>query len=494
MKKSTKYICIISGILFGPAALYLFGATFLPAFGMEYRFWVDCLGKTLWLMVIPLWIIGLGIRKLWQHFHDSSLAKWLIKALGVLAAVAYMFWFFLACLFIAYNTKKENDLGGGMVAVSEERFLDSTYYYPNPYRYVGPFFRKESALTAETALDYLTEKYDRVFFQGTYADAANYEDEVMYFRDSEHPDVVVKVKFARGAPPEDDYPQMLADHYLREGYETLGINRQYRLIKTAADREQFCMVMNGREDSAALAEDAYELVQYVMEQDSLLKKYDVCLYFATATYEDEYGRLEFGGHNSWEDLSDEEYGSNLAKITQHIIWSYDAMRLRALYENQEKQGGQSAADSSAGVGVSALTPTPEPTPQLTEREMAEGEYPDECRAAEAIWNDELKDLGYEYEPGFNAKGNLVIWLGKQPADNLQSTTAESDYYLTYDRVSKNGSCYLFVLSEVPEGYGLNNAYLREFYACEMTTLKVVAGNKTGWAQVGTAEYREITGE
>lgn len=478
MKKSTKCICIISGILFIPATLYWFGATFLPAFGLEYRFWVDCFGKTLWLLVIPLWIIGMGIWKLWQHFQGSSLAEWLIKALGVLATIAYMFWFFLACLFIAYSTKKENYLGGGMVAVSEERFLDSTYYYPSPYRYVGPFFRKESALTVDSALDYLTEKYDREFYPLTALDAATYKDEVMYFWDGEYPDVIVKVKFVRGAPPEDDYPQMLAEHYLREGYETLGINRQYRLIKTAADREQFCMVMNGIGDSAALAEDAYELMQYAVEQDPLLKKYDVYLFFATTTYEDEYGRLKFGSHNSWEDLSDKEYGSDPEKIAQCIIWSHDAMRLRAAYENQEEKA----------------TPTPMPTPQRTEREMAEGEYPDECRAAEAIWNDQLKDLGYEYEPGFNAKGNLVIWLGKLPAGNLQSTTAESDYYLTYDRVSKNGNCYLFVLSEVPEGYGLNDAYLREFYACEIATLKVVAGNKTGWAQVGTTEYREITGE
>lgn len=66
--------------------------------------------------------------------------------------------------------------------------------------------------------------------------------------------------------------------------------------------------------------------------------------------------------------------------------------------------------------------------------------------------------------------------------------------MTYDRESKNGNCYLFVLSEVPEGKGLNDAYLREFYACEKTTLKVVAGNKTSWEQAGCEEYREITGE
>ena len=41
---------------------------------------------------------------------------------------------------------------------------------------------------------------------------------------------------------------------------------------------------------------------------------------------------------------------------------------------------------------------------------------------------------------------------------------------------------------------MNDAYLREFYACEKDTLKVVAGNKTSWVQVGSTEYREITGE
>lgn len=486
MEKSTKIVCIIVSVfLFGLAALYLTGAALLSSYELEYRFWVDSLGKFFCLIVIPLWLIGLGIWALWHHFRGNSAAEWLIKLFGIVAAVFFVGWCWLAVIIMVFSTKEEHYVGGGMLSV----VVDS---YPNPtsysiYQRVGVFFRRKSSLTKENVLDYLAEKYQREFYP------AETDDEV-FFVDAEKNDVRVKVKYINGSI-QDDYPQSLADHYLQEGWQALGLNWEYQFRKTNADRERFCLMLNGEEDCAAFAKDAYDLVQYALEQDSLLKQYYVCLFYSAAEYQEAYGQLDFGSYKSWEKLSPEDYDTDLAKVTQLIIWEYSAMRLRDLYKSQEsdpENQGFQADESSSGVNTISSEPSPEP--QKTDREIAEEVFPDQCKAAEAIWNTQLKDIGYDYEPDINTKGNLVIWLGKLPADNLQSTSAESNYYLTYDRESKNGNCYIFVLSEEPETSSLSGAYLREFYACEKGTLKVVAGNKTGWGQAGCAEYREITGE
>lgn len=488
MKKSTKTICIISAILFWMAVMYLVGAATLPSFGLEYRFWVDSLGKLLCMQVIPLWLIGLGIRALWSRFHGKSAARWLIRLLGAVAGIAYLGWWFLTFLFIVFNTNEERYLGGGMLSVVVSSIPNPTSY--DLYERVGLFFRRDSSLTQEAAVNFLEEKYKREFFPVE-------TDDAVFFADMERPDVTVKVKFVNGEI-QDDYPQSLADHYLLEGWQTMGLNWKYQFMPTDSDRERFCPTLDTYKDCTAFAEDVYNLVEYVLQQDALLKKYDVCLFYTSTEYEGDYACLRFGKYKDWKKLSTREYGPDIKKMSVMILWGYDSMRLRDFYGQRDNdQAADSVTDGmSASNPIPEFTPqpTPEPTPQLTEREMAEGEFPDQCEAAEAIWNAELKDLGYEYEPGFNAKGNLVIWLGKLPSDNLRSDTEESNYYLTYDRESKNGNCYLFVLSEEPEGSGLNNVYLREFYACEKETLKVVAGNKTGWAQPGCKEYREITGE
>lgn len=490
MKKSTKVICIISGVLFAAAALYLIGAVTLPSLGLEFRFWVDSLGKLHCMIVVPLWIVGLGIWKLWQIFRGDYGGNWILRWLAVLcggvAAVISMAWFFLAFLIIAFNTDHDYYVGGGMLSVEKGGFPGPTSYYI--YERVGLFLRRKSSLTDQSAVAYLEEKYKREFY-------AAESDNITCYVDVERPDVTVDVQFTVGEM-RDNYPQMLADHYLQEGYQALGLEWESQWIQTGTDIKRFCLMMDSEEDCRTFGEDVYHLIQYALQQDSLLEEYKVSLFYSSKEYEDQYMQISFGKYKSWEDLSTQDYPTDLSKITHLIYLQYSVMRANKANEgheaqesNQENQIAQ-PSDSYAN----SEQPTPEPTPQMTTREMAEAEFPDQCQAAEAIWDSELKDLGYDYEPGFNAKGNLVIWLGSMPSDNLQSIETESNYYLTYDRESKNGNCYLFVLSEVPEGKGLNDAYLREFYACEKKTLKVVAGNKTSWGQPGCEEYQKITGE
>lgn len=486
MEKSTRIRHIISAILFGLAALYLAGGVMLRSVGLEYRFRVSVLGKCLCVMALPFWVGCLGFRKLRQRFRENTA----VRLLGGILTAIYLAWCPLAALAVLFTTYEDNSLGGGLVAVVVESFPRLVSYAV--YESVGPFFRRKTSLTPEVLADYLTAKYKREFYP------MEEEGEIFYI-DAEREVIKVQVEFS-GGELHDGYPQALADYYLQEGCQALGLKWDSCLIAAKPGEEHFCLVLDEEKNDLVFGEDVYRLMQYALEKEPVLEKYDVFIYLS---YEGKWGRVGFGRTRQWRNLSSREYKDDEAKVAQSVRWSVDSMRIRAhmgrllITDIQETALGCAAIGGfpgNAGEVRSDTVSVPEPTPRPTEREMAEAEYPKQCEAAEAIWEAELKSLGYELEPGLNAKGNLVIWLGKLPADNLQSTGQESDYYLTYDRESKNGNCYLFVLSEVPEGNYIYDAYLREFYACEKGTLKVAAGDKTSWSQVACEEYRELTGE
>lgn len=66
------------------------------------------------------------------------------------------------------------------------------------------------------------------------------------------------------------------------------------------------------------------------------------------------------------------------------------------------------------------------------------------------------------------------------------------YLLVYDRISKNGSCKLFVLYR--SSGDSSNDVIVDMYAVEQETKKVIASGKRRWSDVGTKEYRKLTGE
>ena len=98
--------------------------------------------------------------------------------------------------------------------------------------------------------------------------------------------------------------------------------------------------------------------------------------------------------------------------------------------------------------------------------------------------------GYSYEVCYNAKGNLYIDLGSKVSDKDDGKTYY--YRLVYDRTSKNGACELFVLYRSTETW--DNEAIVDMYAVENDTGKVVVSGRKTWSDVGTKEYREMTGE
>ena len=111
-------------------------------------------------------------------------------------------------------------------------------------------------------------------------------------------------------------------------------------------------------------------------------------------------------------------------------------------------------------------------------------------AAKVIYEAVLEKEGFSYEVCYNAKGNLYIDLGSKVLD--EDDGKAYSYRLVYDRPSKNGACELFVLYR--SAGGTSDEVIEDMYAVEIDTGKVVASGKKAWSDVGTKEYRELTGE
>lgn len=103
--------------------------------------------------------------------------------------------------------------------------------------------------------------------------------------------------------------------------------------------------------------------------------------------------------------------------------------------------------------------------------------------------------GDAYQTTYNAKGNFyaILDVGAEEVDGQMQNYRRT---IVYDRESKNGNCLLFVAYKEYtyfDGSPGNTAILN-FYAVEKSTGKVVVGDKKAWADLGSKEYRDITGE
>lgn len=69
-------------------------------------------------------------------------------------------------------------------------------------------------------------------------------------------------------------------------------------------------------------------------------------------------------------------------------------------------------------------------------------------------------------------------------------------YIRFDRESKNGNCALYVLYEDSSASNFHSSTTKiiEMYAYEYSTGTVIVAGKQNWSDLGTEEYRNITGE
>lgn len=107
----------------------------------------------------------------------------------------------------------------------------------------------------------------------------------------------------------------------------------------------------------------------------------------------------------------------------------------------------------------------------------------------AIYAEFFAPLGiYKYETDWSAKG--------EPGAVLYDDD-DTICFLRYDRVSKNGKCLLYVYYEADKedpSVTSSDTHILDMYAYVTDTGEVIDSGKKAWADTGTGEYREATGE
>lgn len=148
--------------------------------------------------------------------------------------------------------------------------------------------------------------------------------------------------------------------------------------------------------------------------------------------------------------------------------------------NTEKESSTQASQNTTGIQLTA------------DEERIADDY-------EAIYNYAYKETDNALQYQYSAKGELYAVLGMYAyTGSADDTTAvQAQKRLVYDRDSANGSYDLVVCYEDhydTTGNKLDDTSILEFYAVNKTTREVIAADKHAWADAGSKEYRDATGE
>lgn len=440
--KICKKITIAVAVI---AALYLAGAVVLNTTALSYRMWVDVTGKLILTVLLPLMLLICASFAVWKK------------------AAIYFVWIFAALFYIGITTLPETKVSGKILAVNEAVFLEEnqiTYYRP-----VAFLFREPLEITDKIQADYLSEKYHDVFLPIE-------RNGETYYVGSVYPDIRVKLTEKGSGGWNDNYVQGVAVQLLQASYERLQLKRPYIIRQSGSSyREFFYLKLESEEDIPAFAKDASALISDLMEHTDFFDERRGVLYFYEGE-EDMENVLEsvlpFGKLSDWDYMA-VDYYLDPESVEEVFREKYDEeVEMRKHMQEWGPESQQSITD-----------------PLET--------------AAKQIYDAVLAQEGYSYEVCYNAKGNLYLNLGSREAgqegDNSQTGTYR--FTLVYDRTSKNGACELFVLYKEhyeKNGEGTESTIILNFYAVENATGKVVAGDKTAWAETSSKEYRELTGE
>lgn len=450
---------------------YLIGRLVLQQTNLSFRGWVILSGEGTLLAGWPLLAVVWFLVWLAGQIKKSALT-----AVSAVLSIGYLIWVFLVVLILAFSLDSETSISSRLIVKIHTNFLDPNEY--SYYRPVGLFFKEPGKPDTQDALDYLTETYERSFF---------IEDGRIYDKEFS--------KYAVTAGLHDtEYTDNLADCILAECAETcftaLGQTWEYHLDGD----NRLCLVPDDISDLSALAEVLYPLINAIRTQTDFFDQHqgwfdlEYLLSGKSVTisvpvgYESIYSK-QFVSADSLTNYLEEEY-------------TYNENLYSTISRTEAEEGSAHTSESNtestteASEGESPLSGNADPDTSVAKTN------------ALIIYDEVLAAEGYTCEVCYNAKGNLYLDLGSRDAGEEGDAydTGTYRFTLVYDRTSANGNCELYVLykehyTENADGSSTNDTTaILDMYAVETATGKVVASGRQAWNDVGSAEYREITGE
>lgn len=458
-----KTIKRITLIIVCISILYIALSELLTFTELSLRTWVDVTGQIILVLITPLMLVVLILMLLYRNKRIHRIIK---VVCTVAAVLGYIFCAFYMFLFILFGTQEERMLTRHLLVTDESGvFGGSNYVY---YRPVAFFFKTPGEITNADRLEYLEKKYKKTF-------AVSELGGGIY--DPEFPEIEVSVYLSR-IEFTDNYVEKMTLWYLLKGYNELGIERDYYLLNFGMEeRDYMCLRVEGRSDISAVAEDMSKMIDYTMDKEvsdntsSIYQENLGRIYYSFGKDEKEYtGVIYFGGKDRGP-LVDIEAVVSIAYQQES---AGEIQSDQPLKEAHEQYMGTVWNDYEDKDPLAYIEEEPEPD--------------DREEAAKAVYDAVLAEEGYSYEVYYNAKGNLYIDLGSKESDDGKTY----NYRLVYDRPSKNGACELFVLYR--SAGGKDEEVIENMYAVEMDSGKVVISGKKAWSDIGTKEYRELTGE
>lgn len=445
------------------SGIYLLISMGLSFTDIAFRTWASVLGKFFVGIITPIMILVLALAFLCESERVHQAVKVVCITAAVIVCGIYVCF---VMFFILLGSQAEQRLTKHLL-VTDESFLSEVS--PVYYRPTAIFFKRKTKVTKTDQVEYLEKKYDRPF-------GLSERSGVIY--DLAVPDVRVSV-WPSGMFLVDDYVEKATLYSLLEAYRALHMERDYHIIRAEADDlPYFCLEAAGYDDIPTLSRDITRLYEYVLggrthiDAGEIYQEYSGRIYYSFGETERDYtGSVFFKSMNKEEPIDVEA----LVRIAYQQNGVGQSESVRNPIENTEE--GESSVEETAPEFASE--PEPETESETDYREVA----------ARAVYDAALAEEGFSYAVYYNAKGNLYIDLGTKMSEEDGKTYS---YSLVYDRASKNNACELLVLYRTAEGSDYEE--IVDMYAVENATGKVVASGRKAWSDVGTKEYREMTGE
>lgn len=445
------------------SVLYIALAAVLPFSALSFRTWADTLGQVIAALVTPLLLVTFLLTRLWKSSHLTESPKAVITLLAVLVCMVGAFFI---CLLIVFSREDETMLTKNLIAVQNPYPVnDSHFIYYRPESFL---FKKRTQITNGDRADYLCEKYGLEFM-------ADEESGRIY--EPAHPEITVTVN-QLGLSLTDNYMDELTFHYLKEGYETLGLKREYVLHEKGKgwSDNTFCLIGKNLGDLPALSKDIFLLANYCItanggtSEENIYRRHSGSIPYLFSGKRETIYRFSYTF----------QYGQlNPDVIKKETLENYQD-ELAAQKKHREKETALQSQTSESVSETEGYIDSP-----TEEGETYEPDYRE--KPAKMIYEAFLAEENFSYEVYFNAKGNLYIDLGSKE-ENGQIY----HYRLVYDRPSKNGLCELFVLYRAKEGS--DDEAIVDMYAAEPDTGEVARSGRKAWSDVGTKAYRDLTGE
>ena len=480
MRKNTFAIVICYLLI---VAGYFAGDWYLQQNGMEYLLKIKLLaGVFLWC--VPVALIG---SCLWSAYRERQSGLWF----GLFLAYVILIALVSACTAFIEVAQMEDEyrMKDGYLRITEPASYgesNEVYYAESVYGIA----RREFTWDAEHYAQSLSKTYDTEFVP------VMDDTEGQVYVSEDYPDVKVQVwGVDHTADPElkENLSYLLTSSEIEKKGEAYFGDSIQLTKKQQVTAEQAYLEDNLTYEVTALTIDvdqidaAGEKIAAFMQEELATGLFDkvqgsifVILKGSVNDLDGWSFNLPFSAHpsDSW------VYGTD---VTAELIQSRLHTELIQYQGSgswvEEPDSSNNAYDNTIYPGGDDAEEAPEGQDQLEFYNQINDGYV-------AIYSEYMADAdGARFQTTQDAKGNSRM-LVYEDNDKVR--------FLIYDRVSKNEKCLIYVYHEADKAsdgsYSLQDARILDMYAYVIDTGEVIDSGRQAWGDVGTSEYRDVTGE